>query len=67
MNAKDTSSRDKAVGRIYQKLVEDINDRSGLMHDWQQIDGETINEIRSEWETIIRHEIDMHDKRKGQP
>jgi len=60
-----TSSRDKAVSRICENLVADIRDRSGLKWEWHKIDSETINEIRSDWETIIRREIDNHDKRNA--
>jgi hypothetical protein len=52
-------SQDALVRRIFQRLDCDIRDRHTLKHVWASIDsGVMQNELRPDWERIIREGID---------
>ena len=44
---------DQLAKLIVEELIEDISDRRGLKHEWEQIDDDIQQEIKSEWSKII--------------
>jgi trans-2-enoyl-CoA reductase len=38
---------------IVDRIIEDLTDRRGLRHEWDECDDEIQEEIRQEWETIV--------------
>lgn len=45
-------------------IERDICDRRGLKHEWQSIEGEIVDEIKSVWEEIITEAIKPKKKVK---
>ena len=46
-----------AAERAVKKIENDLRDRSGLQNEWENIDDETQNEIKSKWVKIIAREV----------
>jgi hypothetical protein len=45
--------------KIVDKLIEDINDRAGIKHEWRQIDCSVIeNEIIPAWKSYIKETLE---------
>ena len=42
---------------IVEEIIHDLNDRSGLGDEWDQIDKFTQSEIRQKWEYIVEKHI----------
>lgn len=42
---------------IVKEIVKDISDRRGLKHEWEAIDEDIQNEIKSKWRQIIYKEL----------
>ena len=49
----DYSRKTQKAKEIVEEIIEDLTDRKGLRHQWESIDQETREEIKSVWENII--------------
>lgn len=49
---------DSRVEAVVERIIEDLQDRSGLGNAWDDIDPETQDEIRVEWKQFIRDGLD---------
>lgn len=47
---------DEWIVRAVERIVDDLTDRKGLRHEWDNIDEETEAEIKATWRAIIRAE-----------
>lgn len=54
---KALAANSRAARRIAEKIADDIQGRSGLGNEWEQIDGETQQDILREWVGIIEEEL----------
>jgi hypothetical protein len=45
---------DSTALKIVESLIKDIRDRSGLKHEWNAIDDDVKEEIRSSWKNIVQ-------------
>lgn len=45
---------DAIENRIIDALIDDIKDRRGLKHEWNQIDADVVEEIRAKWKAILQ-------------
>jgi hypothetical protein len=54
---KHVLEKEKATGTIgiVYDLIDDISDRRGLKHEWNQIDGEVQDEIINAWVKIVEN------------
>lgn len=48
--------------RIVAAILEDLTDRGGLRHSWEDIDDDIQKEIVQKWRTIVEEELTYEDK-----
>ena len=46
----------KTAQRIVERIIDDLTDRKGLRHEWDNIDELTQYEIAQEWQRIVDEE-----------
>ena len=61
----DTTSGMRARMAV-DEILKDLCDRRGLKHEWQRIDPEIQDEIRTAWEAAVRKQIDAAAAPKGE-
>lgn len=44
--------------QIVKDIIEDLSDRRGLRHEWEQIDDDVKVDIVSTWEAIVQAHLD---------
>ena len=48
------------------KIIEDLTDRNGLQNEWESMDSDVQDEIRTTWERIVANAVDsVHSPAQG--
>ncbi len=50
---RDERSYAEVAKDAVDEIIADLSDRGGLSNAWDDIDGETQNEIREEWKKLV--------------
>lgn len=50
---RDERSYGDVAKNVVDEIIADLTDRGGLSNAWDDIDGETQDEIREEWKKLV--------------